>query len=363
MLDKDSVVALSSTASRLKREIVSAFALREAVVDDTVCQLTNRFSYLLIEPNPHKLNHIIEMLGKSGIDSFLLFPKHHYDYGFEMPESFDVFVAASCVNVDTSQRPFFHYLEMHICDRCNLNCKACSHFSPLVGGDAPYPSIETFKNDLNRISALFSGLCQLRLMGGEPLLNPMLNRFVDVARRCFPHTDLRVVTNGLLVKNLDNDAIGCLRDNKVVLDISNYAPTSYISDDLVSLLRGNGIAFSFNQGQVATSFLKLFALDAEGVKPYGGCPTGGFCANLRDGMLAKCPLLMYIDTFNGHFGTNLPNDGRIDIHQEGVSGFGIMDRLKGEVPLCRHCVGSVRTPWSRYDGAKPAINDWVIDTE
>lgn len=43
---------------------------------------------------------------------------------------------------------YLSYLEFHIADQCNLNCKACEHYSGLV--DEPrYPAFGRFAKDFN----------------------------------------------------------------------------------------------------------------------------------------------------------------------------------------------------------------------
>ncbi len=71
--------------------------------------------------------------------------------------------------LDQMQKPVIPYLETHIMDSCNLNCKGCTHFSNLYEIDSNV-SYEQFMNDINQLSQKCF-VIQLRLLGGEPLLN------------------------------------------------------------------------------------------------------------------------------------------------------------------------------------------------
>ena len=63
------------------------------------------------------------------------------------------------------------YIETHIVDHCNLNCRGCSHFSPLA---KPYfKSLDEYKREFERLAEITNHyIQQIRIMGGEPFLHP-----------------------------------------------------------------------------------------------------------------------------------------------------------------------------------------------
>ena len=66
-----------------------------------------------------------------------------------------------------------------IVDHCNLNCKGCGHFSPLASKS--FLDLETFENDLRRLNELLNGeIYCFELMGGEALLHPQLEKFIEI---------------------------------------------------------------------------------------------------------------------------------------------------------------------------------------
>ncbi|MDR1523474.1 MAG: 4Fe-4S cluster-binding domain-containing protein [Endomicrobium sp.] len=66
--------------------------------------------------------------------------------------------------------------EVHITDHCNLNCKSCSHFSPL--SKEYYLDLAQFKNDCQRLALLSNGKVEdVNFLGGEPLLHSNLCEF------------------------------------------------------------------------------------------------------------------------------------------------------------------------------------------
>ena len=93
------------------------------------------------------------------------------------------------------------YLEYHVAHHCNLNCRGCGHLSNLVEEES-FGDFNQFKRDLTRLSELFENVKVIRLMGGEPLLNPDCISFVETARDVFPKARISIVTNGLLLPSM-----------------------------------------------------------------------------------------------------------------------------------------------------------------
>ncbi|MDR0723938.1 MAG: 4Fe-4S cluster-binding domain-containing protein, partial [Endomicrobium sp.] len=74
--------------------------------------------------------------------------------------------------------------EIHVTDHCNLNCKSCSHFSPLA--QERYLDLNQFQNDCKRLALLTNGkLEDIIFLGGEPLLHPNLGDIFKIARKYF----------------------------------------------------------------------------------------------------------------------------------------------------------------------------------
>ena len=90
------------------------------------------------------------------------------------------------------------YLETHVADTCNLKCRGCMHFSN-IAVKANSPDLEDFDRDFARLSHLFTNIFIIRLMGGEPLLNPRLKEYMRIVRHYFPAAEIRIVSNALLV--------------------------------------------------------------------------------------------------------------------------------------------------------------------
>ena len=110
------------------------------------------------------------------------------------------------------------YFETHITEACNLRCRGCSHFS--VFAKPHHKDLGEFKREFERLAEI-EDVGIIRLMGGEPLLNPDFMEYLRIARVCFPKSKLVLVTNGLLGDRLvpHMEELNALRIN---LTISNY---------------------------------------------------------------------------------------------------------------------------------------------
>lgn len=101
----------------------------------------------------------------------------------------------------TSDRPWAAmigraHLEIQIANACNLTCESCSHFSNSGHrGVLSLAEAEEWMAPWARRLAPES-FC---LVGGEPTINPKLTEMVYLARRLWPHSQLRLITNGFFL--------------------------------------------------------------------------------------------------------------------------------------------------------------------
>lgn len=65
--------------------------------------------------------------------------------------------------MDASYLP---YLEFHIEDQCNLNCKGCEHFAPLAT-ESRQPDLTKFKRDIFQLKKFIHEIHVIRILGGN----------------------------------------------------------------------------------------------------------------------------------------------------------------------------------------------------
>jgi hypothetical protein len=258
-------------------------------------------------------------------------------------------------------KPALNYLEIHIVDHCNLNCKGCTHFSPIA--DEYYANPDEFARDMQQVKRLFSTIRYIRLMGGEPLLHPQIELFLFHARDCFPKADIRIITNGTLLNRMSDSFWESCRANSIGFDLTVY-PLYPSMDErvkfLFELMRTKGIKRVALKR--ATSFYVFYNAkgNSDPKLSYRKCKPGlNGTPNLRHGRIYSCPIPTYINIFNKRFGTQIPSDGYIRIYDRGLSGWDVKKALEEGPSACRYCTFGWDTvpkiPWAH---SNRIIKDW-----
>lgn len=201
-------------------------------------------------------------------------------------------------------------LEMHLAHACNLRCEGCAHYS-----NYGFPGVVALEDGGPWLRAWSARLrpVHFTFLGGEPLLNPALVAWLDLARELLPHTRLRLVSNGLLLHRWPT-LWSALARTSTRLTISVHssepgyqqrlraelAPAREAAaragvelelrnsiDDWVRLYRGHGAAMEpFDDGEPATS--------------WGACASR-HCVTLQDNALWKCPPLAHLPRVAARF--------------------------------------------------------------
>ena len=84
----------------------------------------------------------------------------------------------------------------YVTTHCNLNCIYCEDFGARRNGEAVSATFEDAKKILTTIR---SGIPNLWLTGGEPLLSPHILELVTYARRNLKFREISLITNGTLL--------------------------------------------------------------------------------------------------------------------------------------------------------------------
>lgn len=252
-------------------------------------------------------------------------------------------------------KPQLGYLETHLVNHCNLNCRRCSHFAPLAPPHFEDPDV--FERDMLRLGELFRNIRVIRLMGGEPLLHPAVERFLSIAREAFPAARIHLVTNGLLIRQMRDTFWQACRDNRVTIDLTVYPPVRALLDDIRELCLKEQV--TLRESPNNTFCVRMnFKGNSPGDQSFSNCRSLFFCPNLRNGRLYVCATSTYIGLFNARYGEHLPQDQGIALDDPQLSGRSVLRALNRPVELCRFCsLKTVTVPWSN---GRPEKSDWDI---
>ena len=133
------------------------------------------------------------------------------------------------------------FFEVGIVEHCNLNCRGCSHFSPIA--EPYFMAPDVFERDTARLSELFHGQAAwIHIMGGEPLLHPRCKEFLEIARKWFPIGRIDLITNGILLKQQDDEFWDVCKKNEIVIKPTQY-PLTVDFDAVKEKTQSMGIHF------------------------------------------------------------------------------------------------------------------------
>lgn len=258
-------------------------------------------------------------------------------------------------------KPVLSYLEYHVSDYCNLKCKGCGHFSNLVS-EKVFPDINEFRENLSILSDKFRNIKKIRFMGGEPFINRNLYEFIIEAKKIYPYSDLRIVTNGLLFPKIDEKNIKAIRECNVVVDISQYPITRKMIESIIIFAEENQIKISI--GKQIVKFMKQLTIkenkDYEGARQKCMSST---CHFLRGTRLYPCAAMLFYENkeFLGlNVSEELLNRNSIDMINCSEDGWDILKKITTPSEFCKYCSSEIE--WFEWSPSNESIRkeDWIV---
>lgn len=289
----------------------------------------------------------------SGIFDLYYLP--HYDYEL----SIDDFSFNMLERIDTP-KPRLDYLEFHLADHCNLNCKGCAHLSNIT--EPSFPDFDQYVKDMERLRELFWGIERIRLMGGEPLLNKELPNYIAVTRQIFPDADMYVVSNGLILGEADESLFRIMHEHNCGFNISQYPPTTERIDHIRALCE------LYKVRCLVSSPLAVFrtCTDPDGAQrpedSYAKCDVT-HCTFLRNGTISNCIMPYILPRYSEMYGKEMSAGEAdiIDIHAPDIDGLWILEKLHKPIESCRYC-NPAKTyvyEWDTAPKGKARPEDWT----
>ena len=248
------------------------------------------------------------------------------------------------------------YVEIQLCDRCNLDCAYCSHLSPV---SKPVTiSLDTLEAECHRLARV--GVDEVNLMGGEPLLHPQVIEAIKLTRSILPDIKLIVSTNGLLLPRMGKDFWQCCRENHVVLRITPYPKSkggTWNYFKYVWLIRKNRVKMESTGWRFGFRH-QLLSEKAEydATSNYLRCQL--HCTQVRNATLWPCAYVAYAFNLNNKFGTSFKTSAGDSLPLDGITATDVRLWLLRTKPFCAHCgiKDAKHVTWRRSNYAR---TEWL----
>ena len=256
-------------------------------------------------------------------------------------------------------KPWIPYLETHLCDHCNLNCRSCAVLSPLVT-EPTFTDLEQYTQDIWTLSKKLA-VRKIRLMGGEPLLHSQINDFIRITREAYPHSEIVVVTNGLLLPKMPETFWATLRKYRIRIHWSKYPPLKDRFDEIYTCLKKHYTLLEYPDSLNirVENFYGFSFFSQNGTEDpnqaFKGCMSKG-CVNLYRGKLYTCPAC-YVFRANEYFHANHEVPEGWDIYK--YSGKELQSFLNKPIPFCRYCHHAVHPKSFPWEVSKRKAEEWM----
>jgi len=252
--------------------------------------------------------------------------------------------------------------DIHLTDHCNLNCAGCEHFSSLA--EEKFLDISVFEKDCAQLNKLTGGVLKyLNILGGEPLLHPLVNNFMEISRKYFPRGQIAIITNGILLERQADTFWKTCKENDIDIILSIY-PVKINHFAIKERADSHSVKIIYWGDLLGmTKDWRKLKIDLKGsqnqILSNNLCYASNMCIQLVDGKLYKCWRIAYIKYFNNAFNQNLKvtEDDYIDIYKaKDVKE--ILERIRKPIEFCRYC--DMKNPESvKWKTSKKEITEWI----
>jgi len=205
------------------------------------------------------------------------------------------FVDFAVSNMVNSQRKyldpnllFIRSVDLVLTEKCTLKCKDCCNLMQYYENPTNVAKQELFE-DLEDLVAIADEINEIRIIGGEPLVN---KDFHEVSRRATEFENVNKVviyTNGTICP--PDEKLRVLQNDKIFVFITTYGSLSKNAEKLKERLIQLGIQFNYQPayGWTECGGIEIWGRSAEGNREiFKNCCAKHF-TTMTDGKMFRCP--------------------------------------------------------------------------
>lgn len=132
------------------------------------------------------------------------------------------------------------YIDVVITEACSMKCQDCSNLMQYYAKPR-HSDLDLLFRSIDRIMNVVDGIYEFRVLGGEPFMNKEIHRVIEKLSEYDCVEKIVIYTNATIVPKGRN--LECLRNDRVVIDITNYGEHSVNYDRLIATLEENNVAY------------------------------------------------------------------------------------------------------------------------
>lgn len=252
-------------------------------------------------------------------------------------------------------------LEIHLSEHCNLNCISCMHYSSIA--DPAFPDLNKLTSQIKILSKSKKYFKTVRLLGGEPLLNPNIVEIINMIRYYLGDIEIELVTNGILLlsNRIDLCFWNACRENNIIISITKY-PINLDYNKIRELCKNNNCKVRIFGDRMGKEAFCAYKLNSNRYKKnfikYITCQNRR-CLQLVGENIYPCSISAYVEHVNKKFNTKFIHSKKDCLSIENLNLFKLIRFTSRVKPFCSYCSPrSKGFPWSRSNFLK---DEWVIN--
>lgn len=242
-------------------------------------------------------------------------------------------------------------VELHLADRCNMNCTGCAHFSPFAADWQA--DVSRVAHDLATLKSKFrGGVRHVNLLGGEPLLHNDVCGIIRCVRLACPGACITLVTNGILLLGEPAEFWETCRRERVRILVTLYEPMDGKRQEIADRCAIEKVPLRI---QEAEAFFAKMVPDgsSDPRSAFRKCRKTTYCPYLREGRLYICAQSYHVRDFVREVrraGMSIGDcaDEGLDVHDPKLTDRQILAYLMTPGKVCKYCSDTLRyMKWSR----------------
>ena len=189
-------------------------------------------------------------------------------------------------------------MDIVVTERCSMKCRDCSNLMQYYVRPQNAEINKMFKS-LDRLMNSIDWLYEFRVLGGDPFMNKEVYKIINKLVEYNNVNYVVIYTNATIMPK--NENFECLKNKKIILDITNYgSKLSRKHDELIKILKENNINHrsKFPDDWTDSGTLKYYDRSKEELqRVFDNCCMSDI-TTLMKGVLYRCPYAANATTLN-----------------------------------------------------------------